>query len=407
MSAARFDPCEIVAPEAVGLCPRRLERLNDLFRGYVDSGDMAGAATLIARRGRVAHLGTFGMAHREEGRPTATDTLFRIASMTKPITSVAVMMLIEEGRLVLTDPVERHLPEFSDAKVLEPVGEDGAFRLVDPKRPMTVRHLLTHTSGLTYGQGHGLLDSYYRVANVTGSFGGPEPLSAVVSRIGRVPLLCHPGERWEYSYSTDVLGRLVEVASGADLAGFFRTRIFDPLGMADTHFFLPPEKVQRLARVYGKTSGGEGGSAGLEWFPAEYPYEGPSAYLSGGAGLTSSILDYARFLQMMLDRGTLNGERILGPRTVDQVTVNHVGDVTTHGPGFGFGARLRRAPRSRAFRAVRRASAPTPGEVTGTPASGWTPRAELFVITMTQLFPSDHVRTGEQVPPLIYQALLD
>ena len=402
MSEARFDPGEVAAPEAVGLCSRRLERLNDLFRGYVDNGDMAGAATLIARRGRVAHLGTFGMAHREAGRPTAPDTLFRIASMTKPITSVAVMMLVEEGRLVLTDPVERHLPEFADAKVLEQVGEEGAFRLVDPKQPMTVRHLLTHTSGLTYGQGHEPLDSYYRVANVTGSFGGPEPLSAVVSRIGRVPLLCHPGERWEYSYSTDVLGRLVEVASGADLAEFFQTRIFDPLGMADTHFFLPPEKAARLARVYGKTDDG-----GLEWFAAEYPCEGPTAYLSGGAGLTSSILDYARFLQMMLDRGTLNGERILGPRTVDQVTVNHVGEgVTTHGPGFGFGLGF-----------DVHLDAGLSGSPKGIGSYAWggywhtgfwvDPAAELFVITMTQLFPSDHVRTGEQVPPLVYQALLD
>lgn len=402
MSGAGFDPSEVVAPEAVGLCSRRLERLNDLFRAGVDGGDLAGAATLIARRGRTAHLGTFWMAHREQRRPVAADSLFRIASMTKPITSVAAMMLVEEGGVVLNDPVERYLPEFSDSKVLEPAGDEGAFRLVEPKRPMTVRHLLTHTSGLTYGQGHGLLDSYYRVANFSGSFGGPETLAASVARLGRVPLLCHPGERWEYGYSTDVLGRLVEAVSGLDLAEFFQTRIFDPLGMADTHFFLAPEKVARLARVYTKAEAG-----GLEWFPAEYPYEGPSAYLSGGAGLTSSILDYARFLQTMLDRGALNGERILGPRTVDLMTNNHVGEVvTTHGPGYGFGLGF---------------DVHTDPGLSGSPKSAgsyawggywhtgfWVdPAADLFVITMAQIIPADHLQTGDKVPHLVYQALLD
>ena len=332
----------------------------------------------------------------------APDTLFRIASMTKPITSVAVMMLVEEGRVVLNDPVERYLPEFSDARVLEVAGDEGAFRLVEPKRPMTVRHLLTHTSGLTYGQGHGLLDSYYRVASLSGSFGGPESLAASVTRLGRVPLLCHPGERWEYGYSTDVLGRLVEAVSGADLAEFFQTRIFDPLGMADTHFFLAPEKVARLARVYTRTEAG-----GLEWFPAEYPYEGPSAYLSGGAGLTSSILDYARFLQTMLDRGALNGERIIGPRTVGLMTTNHIGEgVTTHGPGYGFGLGF-----------DVHADAGLSGSPKGVGSFAWggywhtgfwvDPAADLFVITMAQIIPADHLQTGDKVPHLVYQALLD
>ena len=188
--------------------------MREAFQAYVDNGDLAGAATLIARRGRVAHLGTFGMAHREEGRPVAADTLFRIASMTKPITSVAVMMLVEEGRLLLNAPVASYLPEFSDARVLERAGDEAAFRLVEPARPMTVRHLLTHTSGLTYGDGDELLASYYRVANIFGSFGGPETLAAAVSRIGRLPLLFHPGAGWAYGFSTDVLGRLVEVVSG-------------------------------------------------------------------------------------------------------------------------------------------------------------------------------------------------
>ena len=400
-----FDPTETVAPEAVGLCSRRLERLHDLFCAYVDNGDLAGAAPLIARRGRVAHLGTFGMAHREEGRPVAADTLFRIASMTKPITSVAVMMLVEQGRVLLNDPVARYLPEFADAKVLELVGDEDAFRLVEPARPMTVRHLLTHTSGLTYGQGHGVLDSYYRVANITGTMGGPETLAATVARIARVPLLYHPGERWEYGYSTDVLGRVVEAASGIDLAEFFRTRILNPLGMTDTHFSLPSGKVQRLARVYGRTDGADSGD--LEWFPAEHPYEGPSAYLSGGAGLTSSMLDYARFLQMMLDRGTLNGERILGPRTVDLMTVNHIGEVDTmHGAGYrlGLGFDVHTDPG-------------LSGSPKGAGSYAWggywhtafwvDPAAELFVIMMAQVFPSDHLDSGGKLPHMVYQALLD
>ena len=404
MSEASFDPTAIAAAESLGLCSARLQRLHGLFRACVDNGDMAGATTLIARRGRVAHLGTFGMAHREEDRAMAADTLFRIASMTKPITSVAVMMLVEEGRLLLNDPVARYLPEFSDAKVLERVGDEGAFRLLEPVRPMTVRHLLTHTSGLTYGdaEGNEVMASYYRVANIAGSFGGAETLAAAVGRIGRLPLPFHPGENWAYGFSTDVLGRLVEVVSGVNLAEFFETRIFHPLGMDDTHFYLPPDKVGRLARVYTRTESG-----GLEWFPAEYPYDGPSAYLSGGAGLTSTILDYARFLQMMLQRGTLNGERILGPRTVDLMTMNHIGEgVTTHGPGYGFGLGF-----------DVHADPGLSGSPKGIGSYAWggywhtgfwvDPGAELFVIMMAQLIPADHVDTGEKLPHLVYQALLD
>jgi CubicO group peptidase (beta-lactamase class C family) len=324
--------------------------------------------------------------------------------MTKPITSVAVMMLVEEGRVLLNHPVARYLPEFSDPKVLERVGDDGGFRLVEPKRPMTVRHLLTHTSGLTYGEGNGdeVLASYYRVASIAGSFGGSESLSTAVGRIGRLPLLFHPGESWAYGFSTDVLGRLVEVVSGVDLAEFFQTRIFDPLGMHDTHFYLPPVKVGRLARVYTRT-----GSGDLEWFPAEYPYDGPSAFLSGGAGLTSSILDYARFLQMMSQRGTLNGERIVGPRTVDLMTGNHIGEgITTHGPGYGFGLGF-----------DVHADPGLSGSPKGVGSYAWggywhtgfwvDPGAELFVIMMAQLIPSDHVDTGEKLPHLVYQALFD
>ena len=404
MSGASFDPTAIVAAESLGLCPERLQRLDGLFRAYVDNGDMAGAATLVARRGRIAHLGTFGMAHREEGRVMAADTLFRIASMTKPITSVAVMMLVEEGRVLLNDPVARYLPEFADAKVLERAGDEGAFRLVEPLRPMTVRHLLTHTSGLTYGdaEGNEVMASYYRVANIAGSFGGAETLAAAAGRIGRLPLAFHPGEKWAYGFSTDVLGRLVEVVSGVDLAEFFQTRIFQPLGMDDTHFSLPSGKVGRLARVYTRKESG-----GLEWFPAEYPYDGPSAYLSGGAGLTSSILDYARFLQMMLQRGTLNGERILGPRTVDLMTTNHIGaGVTTHGPGYGFGLGF-----------DVHADPGLSGSPKGVGSYAWggywhtgfwvDPGAELCAIMMAQLVPSDHVDTGEKLPHLVYQALLD
>ena len=269
---------------------------------------------------------------------------------------------------------------------------------------MTVRHLLTHTSGLTYGEGNGdeVLASYYRVASIAGSFGGSESLSTAVGRIGRLPLLFHPGESWAYGFSTDVLGRLVEVVSGVALAEFFQTRIFDPLGMHDTHFYLPPVKVGRLARVYTRT-----GSGDLEWFPAEYPYDGPSAFLSGGAGLTSSILDYARFLQMMSQRGTLNGERILGPRTVDLMTGNHIGEgITTHGPGYGFGLGF-----------DVHADPGLSGSPKGVGAYAWggywhtafwvDPGAELFVIMMAQLIPSDHVDTGEKLPHLVYQALLD
>ena len=304
-----------------------------MFQKHIDDGEMSGASVIIVRNGQTAHLKTYGLADMETGRAVEIDTLFRIASMTKPVTSFAVLQLVEEGKALLNDPIEAYLPEFKNGKVLEeiPDSSDG-FRLVDVKRPMTIRHLLTHTSGLCYG-GSEPLTAFYRVANVTGGFQGFETLERAMPRLGNMPLQFHPGEGWAYGYSTDVLGRLVEVVSGMELDEYFRTRFFEPLQMSDTHFRLPPGKEERLAQVYTTTEDGS-----LQFYPAQYPYEAPQFYLSGGGGasrlrcwITPDFTDDA-------ERRRAGRERILSPRSIELALENHIGELTPMGgPGFKFG----------------------------------------------------------------------
>ena len=391
-----FEPTEA----AQGVCPERIQRLDGMLQGCVDDGDMAGASILIGRGGKTAHFKAFGTADIAKNIPVQADTLFRIASMTKPITSFAVLQLVEEGRVLLNYPIENYLPEFKDGKVLENLPDSDAFRLVDPKRPMTVRDLLTHTSGLSYG-GNEALNAFYRVANVTGGFEGFETLERAVLRLGKMPLAFHPGERWAYGYSTDVLGRLVEVVSGMELDAYFRERILDPLQMNDTYFRLPPEKAARLAQVYTKKEDGS-----LQTYPAQYPYEPPQLYLSGGAGLSSSIMDYARFCQMTLNGGELDGERILSPRSIELALRNHIGGLDPMGgPGykFGLGFQIHADPG--------RSGSP---ESVG--AYGWggywhtvfwiDPAKDMFVVKMSQVYPRDHLTDHLKLRPLVYQALL-
>ncbi|GIW88343.1 MAG: serine hydrolase [Isosphaeraceae bacterium] len=348
--AGRADAQGLPAEEAgaLGFDAAKLSEVTDLLERNVREGRFAGISALVARQGRVVLLTAAGQADREAGEPMAPDTIVRIASMTKPITSVAAMILVDEGRLELDAPVARYLPEFERMKVL---ADESGPSIVDANRPITVRHLLTHTSGISYRfVGHPVLGPIFvehavsdGLSETTGT------LADNVKRIARVPLVGEPGSQWHYGLNTDVLGRVIEVVSGQSLDAFFRERIFEPLGMVDTHFVLPAEKRPRLAAVYGIEN-----DRPLERRPALLIQRGPLVYsttypvwddnagfYSGGAGLVSTLADYARFLQMVLNGGELDGVRILKPETVEAMTRNQIGDLAmsigSHGTAFGYG----------------------------------------------------------------------
>jgi len=329
-------------PETVGVSTDRLKRLSTAMRDAASSGQIVGCVTLVARGGRIVHLEATGDADREAKRPMRTDTIFRMASMTKAVTSVAAMMLVEEGRLALQDPVSRYLPAFEKTTVAvsAPPGAvaGSPVSVVPAKRAITIRDLLTHTSGISYGDGPA--PSLYKQAGVFSWYFAdkPEPMATYVDTLARLPFDAQPGERFVYGFSSDVLGVVVEKVSGQSLDAFFRERIFTPLGMKDSSFFLPSEKRDRLATVYFTRDGrleraAENGEDGQGAY-----VDGPRACFAGGAGLLSTARDYARFLMMLESGGALEGVRLLGPKTVELMTANHVGALFSGGNmGFGLG----------------------------------------------------------------------
>ena len=351
-------------PAAVGLSDTRLDRLTEIVQGYVDDQAVAGAVTLIARRGNQAHLQTYGMADVADGTPMRADTIFRIASMTKPVTSVAVLMLYEEGHFKLSDPVGQYLPELASLDVLTPAGNGDTFERVPAQRPITIRHLLTHTSGIGYrflGDLGGnaklrhLAELYGEAGVADGLAEHDGTIAELVTRLGELPLLHEPGEAFSYGLSDDVLGRLVEVISGVSFDAFLRTRLFEPLGMVDTFFYVPAEKANRLASIYTPSPSGlakvEGAVEGQHLiYSSTYPTGEPRRNFSGGAGLSSTAHDYSRFLQMLLNDGELDGERILSPMTVDLMRTDQIGDIPVGSvvqpgsAGFGLGVAVRGGP---------------------------------------------------------------
>src|SRR5438105_9732510 len=305
--------------ESVGLSSERLLRIGAVVQRNIDEKRIAGAVTLVARRGSVVWFKAQGMADAEAGKPMRPDTLFRICSMTKPITSVAVMMLYEEGRFLLDDPVSKYLPEFKNQNVLVKPATGESYT-IPVTREITIRDLLRHTSGLTY-HWNDMLGPMYKTANVAhGLLPYDGTIEDSVKRLAALRLRFSPGERWEYSLGVDVLGRLVEVVSGKPLDEFFRTRIFEPLGMKDTYFYPPENKLERLAVAYTYYD-----DKGLNRFPdtpitegsfvysADYPYKGPKKLFAGGAGLNSTAMDYARFCQTRLGGGKGGSARPLSP----------------------------------------------------------------------------------------------
>ncbi len=330
-------PLPLAAPEDIGLSSARLARLGAVIAGEIERGRVPGAVALIARRGRIGYFESFGQRDAVAGAPMAKDAIFRIYSMTKPITSVAAMMLWEDGRFLLSDPIAKYLPDLAALDVA--VERDGVLERVPAVRAVTVQDLLRHTSGLTYEfRGSGPVHRMYRSAKVDSR---AQSNAEQVATLGRMPLLHQPGSRWEYGRSTDVLGRLVEVLSGKTLSEFFEQHILAPLGMTDTAFHVPERHHSRIAEAFGRDP-----DSGVTVQLLEV--RDPPGFESGGGGLVSTAADYARFLQMLLNGGTLEGRRLLSRKTIEFMTADHLGPITGapdllipgHGFGLGFAVRL-------------------------------------------------------------------
>ena len=324
------------APDDVGLSGKRLERIGGMIQRAIDTKQISGAVTVVARRGRIAHFEAHGLMDIEANAPMRKDTIFPIASMTKPVTAVAILMLVEEGKVRLSDPVSRFVPEFKDTKVAMPrsdaAGEEGSIYTVPAKREVTVHDLITHTSGLGSGGAAGAATAHIAPRDLTGT------VADWVAALGAAPLDFQPGTRWAYSglAGIDTLGRIVEVASGLTFDEFLRRRIFEPLGMKDTAFNVPEDEKQRVVTLYSRTPDG----LELRQVPA---WVATTTLHGGGGGLWSTAEDYLQFAQMLVNGGELNGTRLLGSRTVDLMASNHVGNLYEKagsvggGPGKGFG----------------------------------------------------------------------
>ncbi|MEX0772302.1 MAG: serine hydrolase domain-containing protein [Balneolales bacterium] len=393
-----------VQPEEAGFSADRLMRLTTTLNDYADQERLSGGVTLVLKNEKAVYFDAFGKRDVEAGFPMQKDDIFRIASQTKAIVSVAIMMLQEKGELLLSDPVGKYLPEFKETTVAKENG-DGDYDIVDAERPINIRDLLTHTSGIGYG--HGIASDKWEEAGIQGWYFADrdEPIRETVSRIADLPFDSQPGQSWVYGYSTDILGVIVEEISGKTLEEFLGLQIFGPLGMNDTHFYLPQSKLDRLAVVYSATD-----QSSIERAPdltgaigQGHYVQGPRKSFSAGAGLLSTANDYARFLQMLLNGGELDGERILSPGSVELMSVNHIRDIPFRdGSGMGLG-----------FSVVEDLGA------RGVPGSvgeyGWggayhstywvDPAKDLVVVFFTQLIPATGSDIHGKLRTLIYQAI--
>jgi CubicO group peptidase (beta-lactamase class C family) len=392
-------------PETLGFSSERLFRIISLMNRYIESGKLAGTVTCVARNGYIAHLEALGRQNLETQTPMALDSIFRIYSMTKPIASVALMMLYEEALFNLTDEVSKYIPAFKDVKVW---GEGGT--LEPPVRPITIQDLLRHTAGLSYG-GHietkSPVDKLYDDADLFNSKITNEEMTA---RITSLPLMFQPGTKWHYSVATDVVGYLVEVLSGVPLADFMQEKIFGPLGMVDTAFHIDPSKLDRFCTLYGKTADSDFGVLDL---PESSEYLPPVALHSGGSGLVSTALDYLQFARCILNKGKLDGVRLLGPKTVELMSCNHLplallpiafeGFEPMLGMGFGLGFGVM----------LDMAQTGVMGSVGDHSWGGYAetffwidPQEDLIAILMTQYLPSQMYPIRKEFRTVVYQALI-
>ena len=398
-------PLPIARPEMVGLSSARLARIGEVMQRYVDEGRLGGAVTLVARGGKVAHLQAFGKLDPTTGAAMPTDAIFRVASQTKAVTSVAVMILFEEGKLLLGDPVSKYIPEFKTTTVAVPdkAKKGPGYKIVPAKREITIRDLLTHTAGISYG--YGPAQDLYKAAGIQGWFlaDRAEPVGEVIKKLAKLPFDAQPGEKFVYGYNLDILGYLVEIVSGMSLADFVEKRIAKPLGMADTSYFLPEDKTNRLSAVYGI---GKSGKAELVADPKDVCYvKGPRMCYAGGAGLLSTAEDYARFLLMLQSGGEWGGVHILSPMTVQLMTTDHVGPVYgSSGNGFGLGFWVTKELGKN-------------GEPGSVGAFGWggayhttywvDPAEKLVAVFMTQLLPATGSDAHTKFKALVYQSIVE
>ena len=394
-------------PESVGLSSERLQRLRTAMQQYVDQGRIAGVVTYVARNGRVAELDAFGKSDVEANVPMKKDTIFRVASQSKAFTSVAAMMLVEEGKLGLADPVSRYIPAFKKTTVALPPPAGAVpgspVTVVPAKREITIRDLLTHTAGISYGEGPAA--ALWKEAGIQGWYFADrnEPVAAVVERMAALPMDAQPGEKYVYGYNTDILGVVVETASGMTLAEFIHKRITGPLGLVDTQFYLPPAQKDRLAAVYAAKDGKIERATDPKVGQGHY-VDGPRVAYSGGAGLLSTARDYGRFLQMLLNGGEIEGVRLLSPKTVELMTVNHVGSLYSEGKlGFGLG-----------FDVIEDLG--KAGRYGSVGAFGWggayftnywvDPKEKLVVALMTQLLPAGDSDLQQRFRALVYSSIV-
>ena len=398
---------ETTAPESAGMSTERLARINTAMQRYIDNKLVAGTVTLVARKGKIVHSSAQGLMDVENNKPMREDSIFRIASMTKPITSVALMMLFEEGHFLLSDPISKWLPEFENMQVAVPSGSERhgtPYKTVPAVRPISVEHILTHTAGLANSY-RGLTQPEYRA--ISSKQSEDETVADMLNRVAKLPLNFHPGEKWEYSVATDVVGRLVEVISGMTLAEFFQQRIFTPLGMTDTYFYLPEEKTDRFVSQYtpGENKQIKLVEAGDKNSRFVKP---PHVYFRGAGGLVSTARDYARFHQMMLNGGKLGNVRLLGRKTVELMTINHTGDLPLwlRGPGTGFG--LGYAMVTDRGQAQSMSSEGSYGWGGAYCTYFWVdPKEEVIGIIMTQVRPYTHLNIRREFENLVNQAIVD
>ena len=427
---------QLVAPESVGLSSKRLEKMSSWMERQVSSNRLAGLSAMIHRRGQCAYFNCTGQMDIEAGKAMAEDTIFRLYSMTKPITAVAAMICYEDGYFQLDDPIAKFLPEFAEMQVWD--GNPNALSMVPAEGYITVRHLMTHTAGFSYEfMEASPVEAFYREHKISFNPGrqteGRANLSAMTTRLAQAPLVRQPGSGWGYSVSIDVLGRLVEVWSGEPLDRYFEERIFQPLGMVDTAFSVVAEKQERFAACYEPTSGGdlsglssqeavirksEGIGLKLSDAPPDSHYLEMPETFSGGGGLTGTIGDYGRFCQMLLNKGELAGVRILGSKTVEFMSVNHLpnnkdmaamgqklwSESSAEGIGYGLGmAVVIDAATTQLIRST--------GEFFWGGAAStafWIDPAEnMFVVFMTQLVPSTFYPIRSELRVTAYQALID
>ena len=408
-SCTRTSGLKEASPLSAKVSEDRLTRIDKMLQQSIDSGWIAGAVGFIARDGKIVYNKAFGLNDIETKSPMRTDNIFRIASQTKAITSVAVMMLFEEGKLLLDDPVSKYIPEFANPRVLDTFNEkDTTYTTIPANREITIRDLLTHTSGIDYaGIGSMNLRAIYAKSGIPAVFGSDKIiLGDIIRALGKLPLAHQPGENFTYGLNVDVLGYLVEVLSGESLDQYFQRHIFEPLGMTDTYFYLPPSKFERMVTAYTE----DDSHHLVKWTDqmrmgvgANYPMVA-GTYFSGGAGLSSTVKDYAVFLQMLLNKGEYNGKRLLSRRTVELMTTNQIGDLNLGTDKFGLGFEIVTAE-GQARLGMSEGSFSW-GGFFGT--TYWAdPRERLVCLVFMQQFPLSHSEIQDKFKALVYQVLND